>query len=105
MRRKTKINRDQTLRFLARPGLDWNELLCGTVGEVDNRNLRDSLFNRLKDMLDFFNRVSRQNNFTTLFAFHAGNIFDDDDTILELNCVNGRTGLHFALAEKAGRSY
>ena len=79
--------------------------LCGAVREVDNSDLSDSLFDHLKNTLDFFNRVSRQNNFTTLFTFHAGNIFDNDYTIFQLYCVNGRAGFHFALAEKAGHSY
>ena len=37
--------------------------------------------------------------------FRQGHVLDDHNTVLQLNCVNGRAGLHFAFAEKAGHIY
>ena len=56
-------------------------------------------------MLYLFHCVSGQNHFAALFALHAGNIFDNNNAVLELYRVNRRAGLHFAFAEQTNHKH
>lgn len=75
--------------------------LCCTIRKVHNSDLHHGLFDRMQDSLYPRHRVSRQNNLAALFALQAGHVLDDHDTVLQLNRVNGRARLHFALAKWA----
>ena len=75
--------------------------LCCTIRKVHNSDLRHSLFDRLQDVLYPRHRVSRQNRLAALFALQTRHVLDDHDTVLQLNRVNGRARLHFALAKWA----
>ena len=74
------------------------------IREVDHGNFSNSLFDRLQNALYLLHCIGRQHDFTALFALHAGNIFDNHNAVLQLHRVNGRAGLHFALAEKASHN-
>ena len=79
--------------------------LCCTIRKVHNSDLCHGLFDRLQDVLYLLHRVRRQNDLAALFALQARHVLDDHNTVLQLNRVNGRAGLHFALAEKAGHNH